>query len=125
MKFSKHTTNRGFLLLQFHDANNELCDMQESSSIEEPHIWLGPHNANPKILANKLFPNKTGWVEYPIPKDVLINTRMHLNKKTMHPFRIQIAYLWIIWQTKIKQKYTGDLMELNIKGGRDSEYDKK
>ncbi len=80
MKFIKNKTNRGFKLVQFYDSYDELCDIQESSNII-PHIWLGTHSANPKILANKVKPDGTGWVDYEIPNGVLISHRMHLNKR--------------------------------------------
>lgn len=80
MKFTKNTTYRGFKIIQFYDDYDELCDIQESSSVE-PHIWLGTHSANPKILASTVYDGGTGWVNYDIPDDVLINHRMHLNKK--------------------------------------------
>lgn len=80
IKYFNNVTNRGFKLIQFKDAYDELCDIQESSNIE-PHIWLGTHSPNPKILASKLDPNKTGWVDYQIPSDILISHRMHLNRK--------------------------------------------
>ena len=80
MKFLNKVTNRGFKLLQFYDDYDELCDIQESSNVV-PHIWLGVHSANPKILASKTPAGGTGWVNYEIPDDVLISTRMHLNRK--------------------------------------------
>lgn len=80
MKFIENITNRGFKLIQFKDSYDELCDIQESSNIK-PHIWIGTHSPNPKILASKVSPNGTGWVDYKIPKDVLISHRMHLNRK--------------------------------------------
>lgn len=79
-KYFNNVTNRGFKLVQFKDDYDELCDIQESSSIE-PHIWLGTHSSNPKILASKVNLNKTGWIDYEIPSDILISHRMHLNKK--------------------------------------------
>lgn len=79
-KYFNNITNRGFKLIQFKDDYNELCDIQESSSID-PHIWLGTHNPNPQILASKVNSNKTGWIDYEMPSDILISHRMHLNKK--------------------------------------------
>ena len=79
-KYFNDITNRGFKLIQFKDDYDELCDIQESSSIE-PHIWFGTHSPNPKILASKVIQNGTGWVDYEIQEDVLISHRMHLNRK--------------------------------------------
>lgn len=80
MKFIKSITNRGFKLIQFYDDYGELCDMQQSSSIT-PHIWLGFHKATPRILASRVQEGDTGWVDYEIPDDVFISSKMHLNKK--------------------------------------------
>ena len=80
MKYTKSKTNRGFKLIQFYDDYDELCDIQESSNAI-PHIWLGTHSANPKIMANKTEKGGTGWVDYEIPDDVLISHRMHLTRK--------------------------------------------
>lgn len=80
VNYIEDVTNRGFKLIQFLDDYAELCDIQESSSIE-PHIWLGTHSTNPKILASKTKEGGTGYVDYHIPDNVLINHRMHLNKE--------------------------------------------
>lgn len=80
MNFIKSVTNRGFKLIQFYDDYDELCDIQESSDVV-PHIWLGTHNTNPKVLASKFNHNATGWTDYKIPADVLISHRMHLNRR--------------------------------------------
>lgn len=81
MKFEKGYTNRGFELLQFYDRYNELCDIQRSSLETEDAIWLGNHNASPKIMASKTPQGGTGWVDYPLSTDVLIHHRMHLTRK--------------------------------------------
>ena len=76
MKYKKSYTARGFALLNFCDDNGKLCDIQRSSSALEDKIWLGTHSPEPKILKSG-----TGWVDYPLSKDVLINHRMHLTRK--------------------------------------------
>ena len=81
MEYFKSKTNRGFGLVQFLDDYDELCDIQISSSAEASKIWLGIHNVSPKILASKTEQGGTGWVEYPIPSDVFISSRMHLTRK--------------------------------------------
>ena len=95
MNFIKNITNRGFKLIQFRDSYDELCDIQESSNIE-PHIWLGTHSPNPKILASKVNPNGTGWVDYDIPEDVLISHRMHLNRKQCVSLGLKLIKFGII-----------------------------
>lgn len=85
-------TERGFLIGEFTDAYDLKCSIQKSSSVAA-HIWLGVHEPTFKILARDAMkmgradllgegPERyNGWVNYPIPKDVLVSTRMHLNKK--------------------------------------------
>ena len=78
-------TNRGFSIIYFKDGNDKECQLQCSSAIGDyedsfgrpgtSFVWLGLENADPKILSEK------GWVSYPIHKDVLLNTRMHLNRE--------------------------------------------
>lgn len=81
MKFIKTKTIRGFNILHFHDDNEELCDIQQSSASDKSRIWLGVHNSKAEILASKTEQGGTGWVEYPIPEDVMITHRMHLSRK--------------------------------------------
>ena len=58
MKFEKSKTSRGFSVLTFYDDYNKECSLQKSSSIED-HIWLGIDD----------------------PKEVFVDTRMHLTRK--------------------------------------------
>ena len=81
MKYKKSYTARGFALLNFCDDNGNLCDIQRSSSAMEDKIWLGTHSPEPKIMASKTPEGGTGWVDYPLSDDVLINHRMHLTRK--------------------------------------------
>jgi hypothetical protein len=81
MKYFKTKTDRGFMLIQFKDEYNELCDIQQSSSAEESKIWLGIHKVNPMILASKTKCGGAGWVNYLIPDDVFISSRMHLTRR--------------------------------------------
>ena len=90
-------TARGFPYVRFHDRNGELCSLQNSSaigdyddSLERPgssFVWLGPDDANPIIMARdaKRLGIETkedcGWIEYDIPKEVSLTTRMHLNRE--------------------------------------------
>ena len=81
MIFVKTKTARGFSILHFKDDNEELCDIQHSSTTDKSRIWLGVHSAKAEILASKTEQGGTGWVSYPIPKDVMITHRMHLSRK--------------------------------------------
>lgn len=80
MKYIKGKTARGFDVLHFYDDYDEKCDMQRSSSAEKSRIWLGTHDPNPMIMASRTEQGGTGWVSYPMPEDVVINHRMHLNR---------------------------------------------
>lgn len=79
--FEKDKTCRGFSILRFVDEYDVLCNVQKSSLASKDCIWLGVEDADPKILASKTPQGGTGWVKYDIPEDVLISTRMHLDRK--------------------------------------------
>lgn len=80
-------TSRGFAVDYFHDDNGYECSIQKSSSAIEDKIWLGLESASPQVLhgdATKLgidHDKKCGWVKYPIPEAVSLNTRMHLTRR--------------------------------------------
>lgn len=81
------TTARGFTYGTFTDLYGAECSIQNSSLATDDAIWLGIDDPNPMIMASQASAygvdtdETTGWVPYPIPKEVLITTRMHLNKK--------------------------------------------
>jgi len=74
-------TQRGFALGKFTDHYGHGCSIQKSSLATDDAIWLGLDDASPQIMASKLDPNLTGWLPYPIPLDVNLNTRMHLTRE--------------------------------------------
>lgn len=85
-------TIRGFEIVKFKDYYGEDCSLQASSLAiyTKPGIsavWLGVDDAKPKCLhgdARKLGvkTNATcGWVDYPIPEEVMLTTRMHLDRE--------------------------------------------
>jgi len=82
----KTTTNRGFDLGKFTDRYGVKCSIQKSSLATEDAIWLGVDDPEPKIMASQAAHHgiqteeTSGWVPYPIPKDVLLKTRMHLTQ---------------------------------------------
>jgi hypothetical protein len=49
-------------------------------------LWLGTDDADPKVLHHQAASvgvhttSTEGWVPYPIPEEVSLNTRMHLNR---------------------------------------------
>ncbi len=92
-------TGRGFPLVNFTDTYGAACSLQESSAcvcenedgtVDDPlgWLWLGIDDAKPQIMKSKaramglsLPPGEcTGWMPYPVPEDVLMTTRMHLNE---------------------------------------------
>lgn len=81
------TTHRGFAVANFLDRYGAKCSIQKSSLATEDAIWLGVDDADPKILASQAQEHgvstleTTGWVSYPIPKEVLLTTRMHLTRE--------------------------------------------
>lgn len=85
--FKYTQTHRGFNLITFIDRYNHECNVQESSLASESAIWLGLESASPQIMASqaKEFGIETeatvGWIPYPIPDAVLLNTRMHLTQE--------------------------------------------
>lgn len=79
-------TDRGFEIAEFKDRYDTKCSLQESSLATEAAIWLGVDDADPQIMATDAIKlgiptcRTTGWVPYPIPKEVLLSTRMHLTQ---------------------------------------------
>lgn len=84
-------TCRGFEVKHFKDDYGIDCSIQESSSWS-PHIWLGVHNPQVKIMykdaniINKIKIEKDnpgtgdgGWCTLNMPEECLIDSRMHLN----------------------------------------------
>lgn len=87
MKLKRSKTDRGFGLIEFDDSYGVKCTLQKSSLATDDAIWLGVHDAAPKVMAahaaalGMKTDKNTGWVEYPLPKEVFIGTRMHLTRK--------------------------------------------
>lgn len=80
MKLKRNQTQKGFDYYEFKDRYNIPCSIQKSSLASEDAIWLGVDDPNPRILASKNDPDKTGWEKYYVPKEVLITSRMHLTR---------------------------------------------
>jgi hypothetical protein len=92
-------TGRGFPVVEFTDRYDAKCTLMCSSVIldypessQHPGasaVWLGIDDADPKIMKSKalelgmeLPPGEvSGWMPYPIPKDVLLSTSMHLDRE--------------------------------------------
>ncbi len=84
--FKLTDTVRGFPILLFDDCYDKECSIQMSSVATYDAVWLGINHAEPKILASRAealgisTDETTGWISYPIPVDVSLNTRMHLTR---------------------------------------------
>jgi len=85
-------TPRGFEIIEFKDHYDIPCSLQMSSLAEYAHpgisaVWLGTNSAQPKVMASQAASlgiqteQTTGWIPYPIPEQVSLNTRAHLNRK--------------------------------------------
>lgn len=110
---TERKTSRGFPLVEFCDEYGERCSIQESSravfedddgKVSDPlgWIWLGIDEAKPRILKSKavelgvkLPPGEaSGWMPYPLPEDVFIGTRMHLNEVQVRGLIARLT-LWL------------------------------
>ena len=98
-------TSRGFEFIEFKDLSGNPCSLQQSSfaGCQDPGtsaIWVGCDSADPKVLASKAgefgieTQETTGWVSYPIPEDVLLTTRMHLDRKQVEGL-IEVLQRWL------------------------------
>ena len=87
MKITTGKTHRGFELGQFKDLYGKSCSIQKSSLATDDAIWFGINDAEPRIMASHAealgvdTDKTTGWIPYPLHKDVSLNTRMHLNRE--------------------------------------------
>lgn len=79
-------TARGFALIKFEDFAGSACSLQKSSISTEDCIWIGCDAAEPKIMASEAAAHGVpteetcGWIPFPVPEGVLMNTRMHLTR---------------------------------------------
>lgn len=88
-KITQGRTPRGFDIGEFVDFYGKKCSIQKSSIATEDCIWLGIDDAEPEIMANDAIrlglreshgdERDFGWVDFEIPKEVLLHTRMHLS----------------------------------------------
>jgi hypothetical protein len=80
-------TARGFSTVAYKDMYGEEFCIQSSSLATDDAIWFGISDAKPKVLASQATSlgvettQQNGWVPYPLPEEVLLNTRMHLNRE--------------------------------------------
>lgn len=81
-------THRGFDISEFTDRYGVNCSLQKTSLATEDTIWLGVSDVTPKIMATDAIKlgidskgQANGWVEYDIPDEVLLSSRMHLTRE--------------------------------------------
>lgn len=82
-------TPRGFERIEFTDRSNQKYSLQESSLATEDCVWLGLNSADPVIMESDALKlglalpegEMSGWMPYPIPEQVHLSTRMHLNRE--------------------------------------------
>lgn len=87
---SRSTNDRGFAFYEFKDMYGTECKLLKSSAALTDAIWLGVKDAEPMImvsdaiklgLPSELYSHrKGGWMKYPIPQEVSLNTQMHLSR---------------------------------------------
>lgn len=106
-------TGRGFEIVKFRDEYDHKCSIQESSravcenydgTVDDPlgWIWLGIDDAQPMVMKSKaralgleLPPGEvSGCMPYPLPEDVSLTTRMHLNETQVRGLVARLT-LWL------------------------------
>lgn len=90
-KIKVKKNERGFRVGTFFDSYGAECSIQKSSSAMDYCILLGINDADPQIMSSDAIrmglkdragnESDNGWVKFEIPKEVLLNTRMHLTRK--------------------------------------------
>ena len=99
--------SRGWPRIDFQDSYGKQCSMQLSSVIgdyedafERPGtsaVWLGISEVEAQVMARDAASvginpmTDVGWVPYPIPKEVLVTTRMHLNREQVAGLRDRLT----------------------------------
>lgn len=87
MPIKLEPNHRGFPTATFNDRYGSRCSIQKSSIATEDCIWFGVDDASPQIMASDAqkmgmpTSSNNGWVPFPIPKEVLLTTRMHLTRE--------------------------------------------
>jgi hypothetical protein len=77
-------TERGFLCIEFEDRYGNQCSLQESSlADDEGHIWFGTEG---KVMVGP------PWVEFKMPDNALVHSRMHLSQSQVKELLPQLRY---------------------------------
>lgn len=99
--------SRGWPRIDFEDAYDQQCSLQLSSvvydyedALEKPGtsaVWLGLSNVRAQVMARDAASvgvsasTDVGWVDYPIPDQVQVWTRMHLNREQVAGLRDRLT----------------------------------
>ncbi|MCH6573728.1 MAG: hypothetical protein IH795_00780 [Bacteroidetes bacterium] len=81
------TNERGFKYQGRADLYGYQYSIQNSSLATDDAIWFGIDDPKPQIMASQAkslgveTKETTGWIPFPIPAEVLLSTRMHLNRE--------------------------------------------
>ena len=92
-------THRGFEIVKLTDAYFVECSIQQSSAIGDleddirnpgsSFLWIGVDDPEPKVMKSQASSvglcvpageEVSGWMPYPIPPQVSLSTRMHLER---------------------------------------------
>jgi hypothetical protein len=90
-------TGRGFEIVEFEDRYGLACSLQQSSAIGDYEdslsrpgsscVWLGVEPVTPRILKSDaenlgmdVEGEVSGWMDYPLPEQVQLPGRMHLDR---------------------------------------------
>lgn len=79
-------TQRGFAIVNFTDKYGIECSLQKSSLATENAVWFGVDNPKPQIMTNDAIrlgiptEQNSGWIDFEIPNEVFLSTRMHLTQ---------------------------------------------
>lgn len=91
-------TGRGFEIVNFQDRYGLACSLQQSSAIGDYEdaldrpgsscVWLGVTDVEARILKSEaeelgiaVEGEVSGWMDYPIPEQVMLCGRMHLDRQ--------------------------------------------
>lgn len=75
-EYNQQMNSRRPMSITFQDVTGEECVIEESSSDKTPMLWLGIKNVQPRIeIKGK------GFVDYPLPEEVLVFGSMLLNQE--------------------------------------------
>lgn len=102
-------TSRGFEVIKFKDRDGDECKLQVSSlaDYEKPGISaviLGLMKADPKVMARDAHKlgivtvEDVGWIDYPVPEEVLISTTVHLDREQVESL-IHHLQAWLMTDT--------------------------